>query len=153
MSQELVLLGALANRDGQTRNSDLAQELSALLPVYVLRPRPGSIRAAAFDWQAILNTTADLIAVGDLLWAAYERYIKPLRQRNSQSRAFLLIQVKDRNGRFTQLSLGQEDMEREVFIKSFTRSVTVLRTETEPDGTATSFEEKLEESGEWVRIK
>ncbi len=124
MINKIIIGGALANVHGQAKTQDLIDFLaegSDDLAVYVLRPLPGSITAAAFDWQAILGTTADFIAVGGLLWAAYERFIKPIRERERNSRSFLYIVVKHPDGRSMQFSLGTDVLDREDFIKFWLR--------------------------------
>lgn len=54
------------------------------LPVYEWHPTPGRIMGAAFDWVAVLGTTADLIAVAGALWVAYEHLIKKRRKPSEE---------------------------------------------------------------------
>lgn len=126
MKDKVIIAGALANTGSQVRTHYLAfflAENSDDLSVYVLQPSPGYISAAAFDWQAVLGTTADLFGIGGLLWAAYERFIKPIRDKNEDSNSFLYILVKHPSGQFIQFSLGKDMSNREDFIKIFSEKI------------------------------
>lgn len=75
------------------------------LPVYEWHPTPGRITGAAFDWVAVLGTTADLIAVAGALWATYEHLIKTRKKPDEEKPPMFLIQVKTRSETFVQFTI------------------------------------------------
>lgn len=152
MSSALIVRGALANTGIQSEEDSFLETLTEVLPVYKHVPQPG-IFTASLDWLALLGTTADVIAVGGLLWSAYERYIKPKRAKDPESRALLVINISDDKSHTVNFVLGDVPTEREIFIEAFSRSVTLLRHEVESDGTTVSKAIEIEESRRWVRLK
>lgn len=148
-------MGALANLSGTAKTEDLLEFLgreAESLELYRLRPQEGSINAAC-DWQAILGTSADALAVAGALWAAYQKFVKPIRDRNRMSNAGLFVQVNDNGRRSMQFTLGKEYLDKEVFIQRFSESVVVLREVTNADGEKTEIRQELERSDVWVRIR
>ena len=154
MNQDLILAGALANTNGAGKTKDLLSYLSDEvegLDLYYLQPSPGM--KAAIDWQAILATSASLVAVARGLWAAYEKFIKPLRDRDPKSTAGLFIQVREKDGRSTQFFVGPEYKDKDVFIQTFTERVETLRVVQDDKGNQRGLRDEIERSGTWVRIK
>ena len=155
MTNKIIIGGALANAHGQVKTQDLVNFLAERtddMAIYVLRPRPGSITAAALDWQAILGTTADIIAVGGLLWAAFERFIKPIRDKEKNSRSFLYIVVRHPDGRFMQFSLGTDILNKEDFMELFKQAVKEIRTSTNPEELGDTAIQEIEQSDIWIKI-
>ena len=148
----LFLRGALANIKSSAENEDLIQLINKHIPVYKYVPQAGEIRAS-LDWVALLGITADIIGVGGALWAAYERYIKPKRERDSGSKVMLVINISDDNSRNAQLILGDASAEREVFIETFRHSLTALREEVSSEDAKVSKAIRVQESNQWIRIK
>jgi hypothetical protein len=157
MSSELIIAGALANCGREAPTEEFLETLARETPGLAVfrfrpKPRPGMGVKAALDWQAILGTAADLLAFAGVIWAAYERYVKPKRDRSTGTqRPFLLISLRRSDGSFTQFALGNEYTEKEVFIEHFTQQVRELResTNTEPDHALLS---EITKSEDWVRI-
>jgi hypothetical protein len=155
MSSALTIGGAFANcgRDAPQEEflEFLAQETPDL-PMFRFVPAPGRITAAALDWQAVLGTGADLVAYATVLWAAYERFVKPrLGKRDEGHEPFLFVSVRRADGTFAQFSLGREYDDQDVFIDQFSNRVSELRS-----GDGESDEEVLSEVShqqEWVRIR
>lgn len=155
MTNKIIIGGALANTHGQAKTQDLVNFLADRtddMAIYVLRPRPGAITMAALDWQAILGTTADIIAVGGLLWAAFERFIKPIRDKEKNSRSFLYIVVRHPDGRSIQFSLGTDVLNKEDFIKLFKQAVKEIRTSSNREELGDSSIQEIEQSDIWIRI-
>jgi len=125
----------------------LAQEAPDLV-VFERSPVPGRIMGAAFDWVAVLGTTADLLAIAGALWAVYVKVVKP-RKAQDKPPAFL-IQVKTQEHTFVQL-LIQENTTEEVFVEEFCRTVTVLRAGAEGESTEVVVE-KYANSEEFRRV-
>lgn len=157
MPSALIVGGALANcgRDVPTQEflETLARETPDLA-VFQFRPkpRPGIGVKAALDWQAILGTAADLLAFAGVIWAAYERYVKPKREQSAGGqRPFLFISLRRADGSFTQFALGDQYTEKEVFIEHFTRQVSELR-ESVTAETDKPLLTEISTSEDWVRI-
>jgi hypothetical protein len=92
MANNITICGALANTHGEANGQELLSYLAKGTnewDIYIREHKLGVIRNAAFDWQAILSTTANLINIGDLIWRAYERFIKPLHDKDKKSKSFL----------------------------------------------------------------
>ncbi len=157
MPSELIVVGAFANcgQDPPTESllEVLAKEAKDLAVFrFQPKPRPGVRIKAAFDWQAILGTGADLLAFGGLIWAAYERYIKPkLITASAGQKPFLFVSLRKPDGTFIQFGLGNEYTEKDVFIESFTRQATTIRSSTSDNGSQ-SLETKISEHEDWVRV-
>ena len=116
------------------------------------KPRPGIGVRAALDWQAILGTGADLLAFAGVIWAAYERYVKPKREKSTGTqKPFLFISFRRADGSFTQFALGEKYSEKEVFVEHFTRQISELR-ESSTAETGEALLTKISKSEDWVRI-
>lgn len=157
MTSELIVGGALANcgRDAPTDEflQMLVRETTDLAAFrFRPRPRPGIGIKAALDWQAILGTGADLLAFAGVLWAAYERYVKPkLEQSEGPQKPFLFINLRRQDGSFVQFSLGNEHKNKEIFIEQFSRQVTELRAVSGTEDQSTLISQ-ISKSEDWVRI-
>lgn len=157
MSTELIIAGALANCGREAPTDEFLETLARETPGLAVfrfrpKPRPGMGVKAALDWQAILGTVADLLAFAGVIWAAYERYVKPKRDQSAETqKPFLLISLRRPDGSSTHFALGHEYTEKEVFIEHFTQQVRVLResTNTEPERSLLS---EITKSEDWVRI-
>jgi hypothetical protein len=153
---ELIIGGALANcgRDAPTDEFlELLVRETPELAIYRFQPRPrlGIDAKAALDWQGILGTAADLLAFATVLWATYERYVKPRLERKALGPdPFLLITLRKRDGSFVQFSIGSEHRDKDIFIEQFTREVQKLR-EGE-DNSDTSATTQFSRSEDWVRV-
>jgi hypothetical protein len=155
MTNKIIIGGALANTHGQAKTQDLVHFLAERtddMDIYVLQARPGSITAAALDWQAILGTTADIIQVCNLLWDAFKKFIKPIRDKEKNSRSFLYIVVKHPDGRSMQFSLGTDILNKEDFMKLFKQAVQEIRTSSNPDGLGDMAIQEIEQSDIWLKI-
>ena len=126
---EVLLGGALANTSGKASSEDLLHFLKPRtdgVDYYRLAPPPSSTMAAAFDWQAVLGVTASVLAIGQALWAAYQKFIKPLRDSGS-SDAFLFVAVKNERKEFVQFTLGKDHDTEESFVREFSEKVEQIR--------------------------
>jgi hypothetical protein len=159
MASELIVGGALANCGRKAPTDEFLEMLVRETPDHAAfrfrpRPRPGGlvIKAALADWLAILGTGADLLAFAGVLWAAYERYVKPKRERSDGTlKPFLFISLRRSDGDFIQFALGNEHKDKDVFIETFTRQVTELRAVSGAEGESTLLSE-VSENEDWVRV-
>lgn len=125
----LILNGALANVNHEVSTDELLDFLKGNLPeadFYKLNPKPGSITAAAFDWQVILSTSSSIITIAGVLWAAYKKFIVPLKSRG-KTNAFLFVTIRNGEKEFTQFSIGDEYKNEQEFITDFTEKVERIR--------------------------
>ncbi|MBZ5668036.1 MAG: hypothetical protein LAO30_26060 [Acidobacteriia bacterium] len=107
---------------------------------------------AALDWQAILSTGANLLTIASVLWAAYERFVKPkLDRSDGTTRPFLFISLRRPDGTFVQFSLGNEYKNKEIFVEQFTRQVTELRA-VSVAGEGPFLLSELIQNEDWVRV-
>jgi hypothetical protein len=153
MASALIVGGALANW-GPDAPEDEFLELLAQgvpdVPVFRLVSRPGHPRAAAFDWQSVLGTGADLIAYETVLWAGYERFVKPRLQRHKERQSpFLFVAVRRPDGSFTQFQLGREYDSEKAFAQEFERQVSALR-ETSDGPTDAELIREFSQDEVWV---
>jgi hypothetical protein len=113
----------------------LAEETQHLV-VFEWQPIPGQIMGAAFDWVAVLDITADLLAIGGALWAVYEKVIKRRKKPGAKAPPGFLIQVKSEHQTSVQLII-HEATTKEAFTEEFTRLASALRaSETGPSAEA-----------------
>ncbi len=158
MPSELIVLGALANCGQDAPTDDFLEMLIRETPdlaAFRFRPKPraGWGVKASLDWQAVLGTGADILAFATVLWAAFERYVRPRLQRGGPSQPFLFIQLKRHDGDSVQFAIGRDEFkDKEVFIEQFTREVKELRASGDALGGAGALSE-LSRSEEWVRIR
>jgi len=103
----------------------LAQECPDLV-VFERRLVPGRIMAAAFDWVAVLSTTADLLAIAGALWTVYTNLIQKRKRPDAKESPAFFIQVKTEQQTFVQLVIDK-DTTRETFTEEFTETVSGLR--------------------------
>lgn len=156
MASELIVGGALANCGRDAPTDEFLRLLVRETPGLDLyrhrpKPRPGIGVKAALDWQGILGTAADLLAFATLLWAAYERFVKPKLEGKAVGAApFLLITLRKQDGSFAQFSLGSEHKDKDIFIEQFTRQVQDLREG--GDNSDASAATRFARSEDWVRV-
>ncbi len=131
--------------------SDFLADQAPDVPVYQVRPVPGQIMASAFDWVAVLGTTADVIAVAGLFWAAYEKLIKQRKKPAAQEEPGLLLQIKTSHRTFSQIVID-DGVTKAMFVEEFLESVTTLR-ESSVGETDASVLERYEKSEIHRRVK
>jgi len=107
----------------------------------------GGIIGAAFDYTILIepvSTIANLIAIADLLWNAYKRFF------GKDQSARLYISLPDG----TTFGLGEEERDRDIFIRNFTTRVIELQQH--PKAIAKKTTEiitEIQNSDIWVRRK
>jgi hypothetical protein len=154
MPAALIVMADLANCEDPPADEfhRVLEEATPDSPAFRYRPEPGTI-VAALDWQAVLGTGADLIAYAGVLWAAYERFIKPRRERRKhpEEDALLVVFVRQLRGDSVQFAVGREYTDRETFIDAFVSRVTTLRSGDGPADEELAAEIGREES--WERVE
>ena len=121
------------------------------LAVYQRIPVPGRVVANAFDWVAILGTTADLLAVAGAIWAVYTN-LRNSKTKSEEARPpGLFIQIKNAEHGFVQVVMDENTTE-ETFIKEFHTKVSVLR-ETTGEGASEVVLEEYENTKYFKRIQ
>lgn len=89
-------------------------------------PAPGQVIASAFDWHAVIGSTASVIAIGHALWMAYCKFVKPDRDKGKEN-AYLIVQIKNEQREFEQLAIGELQNSEEEFIKEFSAKFERIR--------------------------
>lgn len=156
MKRDLIISGALANCGGLVTTDELLDFFSSKLhniEFYKFKPKPGSITAASMDWQAIVNTSASIIVIGQVLWAAYRKFIKPILRKNPKSDADLYIHIRTEEWISEQFMIGKHFKDEDSFIKGFKKSVKKLNQQLLNEGKMKIAKEKIRRSEGWVRIK
>jgi hypothetical protein len=80
-----------ANASGAASSEELIRYFSERLPdATVCRKQPpaGVVMADAFDWYLLLAAGADIATVLDMIYAAYEAFVKPLRSAGKKDAGF-----------------------------------------------------------------
>ncbi|NTW64433.1 MAG: hypothetical protein HGA46_10270 [Chlorobiaceae bacterium] len=66
-------------------NADGEFETFSLAP-----KKPGTIRAAAFDYAVILNAAGSVASIAALLWMAYDKFIAPKKRACTMTPGYTL---------------------------------------------------------------
>lgn len=134
MNNELILQGALANTGIKNSSEELLtflMENTTDIEFYQEIRESGKVINSALDWEMILSTTSSIITIAGALWAAYKKFIIPLKNKNKN--AFIFVQVRNERNQFIQFSIGKEDEDEETFIRSFTEKVEKIRIRTDSE--------------------
>jgi len=129
MKNEIIIRGALANCGKETSTEELIDFLKPQakgVVFYRLVPPPGVHMNAAFDWQAVLGVTASAIAIGQLLWAGYVKYIRPQQEKGKED-AFLYVSIQDGENDHVQFAAGREYKDKEEFVREFSVKTETIR--------------------------
>ena len=148
----LTLRASLANTGNKSENESFLQMIAEQVPVYRYNPQPFEIRAA-LDWLALLGTSADIIAISQALWRAYEVYIKPKLGQDPKSNAMIVVNITSEDGSRINCVLGNSPIEYDMFIKEFRHSVTELSGGQLDGADANEKFRKFEESERYIRVK
>ncbi len=156
MPTALIVRAELANRGGDALRQEFRRLLQDATPdtqAFLYRPAPGTVVAAALDWQAVLGTGADLIAYSGILWTAYERFVKPRRKkrRTGETPAFLFVNVRQPGGDVAQFAIGHTYTDRAAFIEAFVSQAAALRSAEGPADETLIAE--LDREPDWVRAE
>lgn len=156
MKRELILSGSIANAGREVSGRELIEFLASEMPdaeFYQFRPPPGRIMAAGLDWQAILGTTASVLAIGQAIWAAYKKFIIPIRQKNNNSTADLFIYIKTEENKSEQFMIGKSFKDENDFMQGFQESIIKLEHSHSNGEELKITKQELRMSEYWVRIK
>ncbi len=156
MNDELILQGALANTGGKVSTDEFMDFLSENLndvDLYQLKPAPGVHMMASMDWATIISTTASALYIAEKIWAAYDKYIKPIRDKNADSDAGLFLQVRDKNGKSYQIMLGKDYKNKETFIVEFEKIARILFKSSNNNGNSEMRTHEISFGKHWVKIE
>lgn len=119
---------------------------------YTLAPAPpGTARCAALEITLILGAVSSVITIAGCLWAAYNKFILPKKNRD-QDDGGIYIGINKPDGTHVDFWIGNTHRDREVFIEEFTKKTTEICEEDAPDFWAANVTE-IEKSGFWIRQK
>ena len=116
---------------------------------YKLSPPPGVTMKSAIDWQAVLGVTSSSIAIAQVFWAAYKKFIAPLRDKGNKA-AFLLITIKSNKNDYIQFPIGTDITDKGEFCRKFSQSIEKTRIST--NGEIETEKRNLELSYHWKKI-
>ena len=88
-------------------------------------PHPGSIRAAALDYMILLNIASSAASIASLLWMAYDKFIAQKKNKNDIAEIVVIIRKDD--GTNEQFWIGHTNKSKEIFIKTFSEKVEIIR--------------------------
>lgn len=135
MRNTLTLRAALANTGDPLASDALQTFLSDNTSGVAFSKRkvqPGLILNDAFGWQAIIGVTASVLTIAQALWAAYKKFIVPVRAKGKKN-AFLVVQVQNEAREFAQFSIGQEYEDEDTFVTAFTEKIQKITISTSED--------------------
>jgi len=156
MKRELMLGGAIVNCTDRDKTDELLDYLVNMLKeieLYKLKPKPGSLTATAFDWQIMIGTTASIYTIGQALWYAYRKFIKPIREKNQNSSTDLYINIRTEDMKFEEFMIGKNFKDKESFLKAFGESVKKLEEEPFNPEKMHIIKNEIQKSETWVHIK
>ncbi|MHC4239299.1 MAG: hypothetical protein ACYSUC_06025 [Planctomycetota bacterium] len=118
--------------------------------VYTLAPpKPGHMRAAAFDIMLVLGAAGSVASLAALLWTAYDKFIAPKKSQDTDS-AGIYIGIRNPDDSVTDFWLGNTHKRREIFVKEFELKVTSIR-EQDDQGFWEESVTEVRESETWIR--
>ena len=124
MRNTLILQAALANTGDPQASQSLQTFLRDNISGVEFNKRQaqhGPINAA-FDWQAIINATASILAISQVLWAAYKKFIEPVRKKGNKN-ACLVMQIQNESKEFFSISIGSEYKDEDTFTTAFMEKI------------------------------
>jgi hypothetical protein len=132
-----------------------AQEVYRFIAAHVegasaYRSRPSGVAAAALDFYLVLDASASVASIANVLWMAYDRFILPKKRRMHDS-AGIYVAARGPDGKVIDLWLGKNVSTKE----SFTEQLEVAVAEGDRQGLRTAHQEtirELEQSDLWVRL-
>jgi hypothetical protein len=156
MKRELILSGSLANAKGNYPGDELLNFLVGEMPdaeFYKFCPPPCKIVAAGLGWQAILGTTSSVLSIAQALWAAYKKFILPIKQINNNSNADLFIYIKTEENKSEQFMVGKSFKKEDEFLKGLKNRIKNLEQPDINEEKLAITKQELRTSKHWVRIK
>ena len=156
MRRELFLSGAFANAGEAFSRDELLEFLGSEIPdleFYKYKPKAGTIMAVGLDWIAIIGTTASIVTIGQVLWAAYQKFVKPIRQKDPNSRADIIIQIRTEEWKSEQFMIGESLKTEEEFIDELKKSIERLEQLPVNKGKLTQSKREFRVSKTWIRVK
>ncbi|WP_287880935.1 hypothetical protein [Aquitalea sp.] len=151
----MFIQGALANINREVSTDDLLRFLSVEVPqgiFFKFQPPPGTTVAAAIDWRALLYDAAAVATIATALWSAYDKFVKPIHEKDPSSSAAIFIQMKNDAGESDQFMIGGDIRDKEVLIQRFQESTARLKLNSSESVPGEELEE-IKRSGYWVKIQ
>ncbi len=154
MIESLIFQGALANVSNELNSDDLLKFLDDRIndaEFYKFQPEVGKIYNSALDWTMIVSTSASIITIAGALWDAYKHFVQPIHKKGNKS-AFLFITMKNKDGNFTQFSIGNQYENKEIFVRDFIKKTEELKIKLNKE--EISIEKKsIIDSKKWIKIR
>lgn len=74
----------------------------------------------SLDWKMIMDSVSfvsSIVTIADVIWAAYNKFVLPEKNKNKD--AFLFIQINNNDRIFKTFAIGKQYKDHDIFIKEF----------------------------------
>jgi hypothetical protein len=151
----MLLQGAIANASQEVNIDEFLAFLADELPqaaFFKFQPPPGKIYASAIDWRAVIMDAAAIITIANGLWQAYDRFVKPIHERDPSSNAAIFVEIKNYSGDHARFMIGGDVKDKDMFISRFEASANWLNLAPKTEAPNQEIQD-IQFSGNWIHIK
>jgi hypothetical protein len=151
----MLLQGAIANASQEVNIDEFLAFLADELPqaaFFKFQPPPGKIYASAIDWRAVIVDAAAIITIANGLWQAYDRFVKPIHDRDPSSNAAIFVEIKNYSGDHARFMIGGDVKDKDIFISSFEASANRLNLAPKAEAPNQEIQD-IQFSGNWIHVK
>jgi hypothetical protein len=155
MFSVMLLQGAIANASQEVNIDEFLAFLADELPqatFFKFQPPPGKVYASAIDWRAVIMDAAAIITIANGLWQAYDRFVKPIHERDPSSNAAIFVEISNYSGEHARFMIGGDVKDKDIFISSFETSANRLNLDPALEATSQEIQD-IRLSGNWIHIK
>lgn len=122
---------------------------------YHMKPEPGRIVAAAFDYAMLLNAVnsiASFITIADTLWKVYYKFIGS-RKTSQQDNKGINIGIPLPNDETITISIGSDYKDKDIFVETFVDCMAKLKQNPDSYHVAIKIKSEIEHNKHWVKRK
>jgi hypothetical protein len=151
----MLLQGAIANASQEVNIDEFLAFLADELPqaaFFKFQPSPGKIYASAIDWRAVIMDASAIITIANGLWQAYDRFVKPIHERDPSSNAAIFVEIKTYSGDHARFMIGGDVKDKDIFISSFKASANRLNLVPKTEAPNQEIED-IQFSGNWIHVR
>jgi hypothetical protein len=95
---------------------------------------------------------AAIITIANGLWQAYDRFVKPIHERDPSSNAAIFVEIKNYSGDHARFMIGGDVKDKDIFISSFEASANRLNLAPKTEAPNQEIQD-IQFSGNWIHIK
>ena len=151
----MLMQGAIANASQEVNTDEFLAFLADELPqadFFKFQPPPDKIYASAIDWRAVIMDAAATITIANGLWQAYDRFVKPIHERDPSSNAAIFVEIKNYSGDHARFMIGGDVKDKDIFISSFEASANRLNLAPKTEAPNQETQD-IQFSGNWIHVK